>query len=329
MKLNFVSRIIESIVDELNATLVLEPKYKFGGYIEFDNGVRTFFVESAFDINPMGASRMAKDKGYTNHFLNSFGFSIPEYDTFANSVLDKYLNLPMSGFQLGRAFCENIGFPLIIKPNDGTKGSDVYKINNHEEYDSVGQTVFEKNRVVMIQKFVAGNDYRIVVFKNEVICAYERKGLEILGDGRSTVMELLEKKKRVEKLNLDDPRIKFKMNSHRISFETVLEEQRKIKLLDVNNLSLGGSAIDKTPLISDYFKEIAIEASQKMGLNFCGVDIMTDSLEDSDCQYNIIEMNSSPGQGNFARLGLKQEKIIKNLYKDILITIKEQKDACQ
>ncbi len=325
MKLNFVTQILESIVHELDAKLVLEPHFRFGGYIEFNNGVRTYYVESAFDINGMGAARLARDKGYTNHFLQSFGFSIPEYQTFPNHVLDKYITSEKSGFDRGREYCVRLGFPIIIKPNDGTKGSDVYKLNSIEEYNHIGKLVFDKNRVVMLQRFVTGNDYRIVVFNNKVVCAYQRIGLQLVGDGESTIWQLLNAKKLIEKLNLEDPRITTKLESYNLTMDSILEKDISIRLLDVNNLSLGGTAIDKSQVISKYFRDIAIQATHQMGLDFCGVDIMTQAIEESDCDYNIIEINSSPGQGNFARLGKEQEQIVKDLYKEILLTIKERK----
>ena len=327
MKDNFVARTIKSLETELNIKVVLEPSYKFGGYIEFDNGIKSYFLETAFDINEMGASRMARDKGYSNHFLKQYGYPIPQYATFGNHILDKYLGLNESGFQLGLKFCYKIGFPVIIKPNDGSKGSGVYKVSNKAEYELKANILLEKTRVMMVQKFVQGNDYRILVFNGKVICAYQRIGLKLVGDGIKTIIQHLENITRIEKLNLQDPRILLTLEEHNLTYESVLPHQEELRLMAANNLSLGGSAIDKTKSISEYFKEQAVNITKQMGLTFCGVDIMTESIESEKTSYSVIEINSSPGSGNFARLGKEQFNIIRNLYADIIKTIKTRKGA--
>jgi D-alanine-D-alanine ligase-like ATP-grasp enzyme len=71
---------------------------------------------------------------------------------------------------------------------------------------------------MLIEKMHAGQDYRVVVFQDEVISAYTRIPLEIIGDGVLSIEELLQRKQvyfiqtgRDTRINTSDPRIQRKL----------------------------------------------------------------------------------------------------------------------
>jgi D-alanine-D-alanine ligase-like ATP-grasp enzyme len=77
-----------------------------------------------------------------------------------------------------------------------------------------------RDRVFLVQKAVNGRDYRIVVLNDEVISAYERTPLTVVGNGRSSVRKLLEKKQDHFAGTGRDP-VKTKPSTKQLPFQSV------------------------------------------------------------------------------------------------------------
>ena len=329
MRLNYVTQRIKQLLPKIGGELILEPQYQYAGCIVFDNGKRSFFKDSSFDVNPQGAVKIAIDKGYTNYFLQRFGFNVPVFDTFAS----ENLNLKQTkGIQEGYEFALKIGFPVILKPNIGTNGNHVYKVNDRIEYFKNARKILTNSDVMMVQAFATGNDFRIGVFDGKVYCAYQRVPLFLIGNGEDTIFALLKSKeasikksKSINSFNWKDERIQTSLKMRNLSFDTVLAQGEKISLLQIANLSLGGQPIDYTNRISKEYQKLAVDIVQKMGLRFCGIDLMTHSIEGNIGDYSLIELNSAPGLSNFATLGINQEKIVDDLYFDMLNFLKNRR----
>ena len=186
--------------------------------------------------------------------------------------------------------------------------------------------VFKLDRVAIVERVLKGKDYRIVVLDDKIISAYQRLPLNVIGDGRSSVRDLLlakqrqfEKSGRDTVLKFNDYRIKAKLNRSHLSFESILEKGRKISLLDNANLSSGGDSIDVTDNVHSGFAIIAIKLTKEMGLRLCGVDLMIEGdIKERPKKYHVIEINSAPGLDNYSRIGEKQARIVEELYLEIV-----------
>lgn len=325
MRQYFVTQKLIKLVPKVGGELIIELQYGYCGCIIFDNGKRTFYKESCLDINTQGAVRIAIDKGYSNYFLQHFGFLVPAFDTFVNEELNRHLKIE-KGIQEGYLYALELGFPVIIKPNAGAKGKHIYKINNKEAYFESAKKLFVDSKIMMVQQFAKGNDFRIVVFDGKVYCAYQRLPLQVIGNGEADVRTLLKQRsnelKGITTFSINDQRIRAKLAELNLSYNDILPKGVKVMLLNIANLSLGGKAIDFTDKISAEYKALAIGITQKMGLRLCGIDLMTDSITGKVNDYSIIEINSAPGYSNFALLGEPQSKIIDGLYLDMLRSIK-------
>ena len=330
MRLPFVSERIIRLAAKINAQVIIEPEYHFVGHITFANKKTTFFKDTSFNINHYGSVQVSKDKGYSSFFLRQFGFKVPESITVFNDKLNDNIKLKRTIID-GERFSSRIGWPVVVKPNDKSKGEGVYKVNNSSEYRFAAEQILKENNVMQIQEFCKGRDFRIVVLDGVVISAYERKPLSIVGNGKSTVLELLTKKQasfendgRDTRFNFNDERIKQNLTNKGLQFESIIEIDHEITLLDNANLSSGGSAIDFTSTIHHEFKELAIDITQKMCLRLCGVDIITADITKCIKEYNIIEINAAPGLDNYAFIGEKQNSIVDDLYMKILIALQNE-----
>lgn len=61
------------------------------------------------------------------------------------------------------------------------------KLLHESEYMETALYILQKTQTFRIEKFYSGNDYRIVVFDDEIISAYQRIPLQITGDGHHTI----------------------------------------------------------------------------------------------------------------------------------------------
>jgi D-alanine-D-alanine ligase-like ATP-grasp enzyme len=188
------------------------------------------------------------------------------------------------------------------------------------------KAVFEIDRVALVQPLVAGLDYRVVVLDKEVISAYQRIPLNVIGDGRSTILQLLRKKQRSfvaasrdTRLKMDDPRIRQKLRHQGHTMRSVLSLGQQVFLLDNANLSSGGDALDVTSAIHSSLKKLAITVTKDMGLRLCGVDLLiVGDISKKPKKVSIIEINSAPGLDHYAQSGKAQEKIVEELYLKVL-----------
>ncbi len=201
----------------------------------------------------------------------------------------------------------------------------VAKVYNKRDYYRVARQIFRKSSVLIVQKFYEGRDYRVVVLDDEVISAYERIALSVVGDGQSSIKELLSRKQqqfikngRDTVIDVDDFRIKLKLRRQRLSLESVPRKGETVQLLDNANLSTGGDALDVTKIIHPDFYQLAVRITKDMGLRLCGVDIITDDISLPPKEYVVIEINGAPGLDNYARMGRDQVKVVESLYLKIL-----------
>lgn len=230
----------------------------------------------------------------------------------------------------GFEYVKEIGFPVIIKPNNFSQGVFVTKIFNKTEYYKVAKKILKATKVMIVERFYEGNDYRIVVLDGKVISAYRREPLNITGDGKSTILELLQTKQqdfkekgRDTKIDMEDYRIQMKLKKHKITFDTIIPQNQTLQLLDNANLSTGGTSHGCTSTIHPDYARLAVHIAKDMELRLCGVDILTDDICKPISDYVILEINSAPGLDNYASMGKEQQKIVEGLYLQILQSLEK------
>jgi D-alanine-D-alanine ligase-like ATP-grasp enzyme len=181
------------------------------------------------------------------------------------------------------------------------------------------------NSGLIVEKFYVGKDYRIVVIENEVIAAYQRLPLSVIGDGESTILELLHQKQenfiqsgRKKIIDFDDFRIKRKLKRQNLNFSSIIPNGKIIYILDNANLSSGGEAVDVTESIHPDFQKLALNVAKEMGLRLIGLDIITHDLTRPMVDYVIIEVNGSPSLTHYASIGDVQIQRVEQLYLKIL-----------
>ncbi|ABA19883.1 cyanophycin synthetase-like protein [Trichormus variabilis ATCC 29413] len=319
-----VTSIIQKIAPQIGAVVVVDPEYELVGHITFKNGKKSFFSTTKLNINGFGSAEIAKDKGYSKFFLKHFGYHVTEGQTFFNQKLCKKIGNERD-IDAGFEYAKLIGFPVIIKPINLSQGKLVTKIHNKTEYYQVAKKILRANAGLIIERFYLGKDYRIVVIDDEIIAAYQRLPLSVIGDGKSNVTELIQRKqdgfiqnlgKKI--IDVDDFRIKRKLQKQSLNLNSVIPNGKVVYLLDNANLSSGGEAVDVTENIHPDFQKLALNVTKDMGLRLMGLDIITQDITRPMVDYVIIEVNGSPGLTHYASIGDIQTKRVEDLYLKVL-----------
>lgn len=327
-----LAKLIKKLGRRLGARVFLEPQFGCAGQIIFKNGVKKYFRNACLDINPLGASEIAKDKDYAAYFLHRLGYPTPIGRVFCTTEWAKSINSTNNPTAAQR-YAKKIGWPIFVKPNSLNRGAHVYKVYNLAELKQVAAAISPHDNNFLIQKVVPGQDFRLVVLDNKLISAYQRLPLSINGDGRSTIRRLLTKKlksfkQRGRQVNtgLNDPRVILHLHHLGLTWKSVPAKGSIISLLDNNNLSSGGQAIDVTEKIHPSWRHLAIKITRDMGLRLCGVDfIIQGGIDQPAKNYCVLEINASPGLNNYLLIGNKQKQAVEQLYLQVLRSLEMKK----
>jgi len=327
-KLPYLTELITKIAPQIGAKVVVEPQWKIAAQVIYPNGIVRSLRMYSLDLNNIASADIARDKDFAKFFMKNRGYPVAEGQTFFEK---KWAETVKSGRTISCAleYARELGFPVIVKPNSKSQGVGVSLVENKKELKSALLEIFKGDKVAIVERYLPGHDYRVVVLDKEIISAYERIPLSVVGDGKSSIISLLKKKqeqfilsKRDTKINFSDPRIKLKLKKRGLTFKSILPKDVKIFLLDNANLSTGGDSIDVTKNIHPGFKKIAVELSRDMGLRIAGVDIMVrngDITQDpKKTSYYIIEINAAPGLDHYVTTGPTQRKIVEEMYLKIL-----------
>jgi len=327
----FLGILLKKIAPKIGAKVIVEPRWNVVGQITFKNGEKKYFRNSSLDLNPLGSSEISRDKDYANFFMARMGYPIiPQSRTFYSTDWAKIISSP-NNIDGAYNYAKKIGLPVIVKPNSGSQGSGVALIHDKKQFYRAMKLIFKQDKVALVQKPVYGRDYRVVVLDNKIISAYERIALNIIGDGVSTIKDLLEKKQkqfisngRDTKIKTTDPRITEKLKNQRLNLFSIPIKNKQIFLLDNANLSTGGDSLDVTNTIHPEFCRIAIKLTKDMGLRLCGVDlIINGDINHAPKKYWILEINSAPGLDHYVKMGQAQKKIVENLYLQVLKSLEK------
>ena len=203
---------------------------------------------------------------------------------------------------------EYVGFPLVIKPVNGNHGRGITtNINSMDEALIAFKEAKEISRLVIVEKFITGEDYRLLVIDNKLVAAAKRTPAHVIGDGKSTIQQLVDEINKDERRGYGHEKVltEISINSLTIELlkengmtpETIVPKGEFVKLKSTANLSTGGTAEDVTDLIHPYNIFMAERISKIIGLDICGIDIMAHDLTKplNESGGAVLEVNAGPG----------------------------------
>lgn len=155
-----------------------------GGYFRLTLGGRSIVCrESLSELTTAIAMNRCQDKRVTLRLLAGAGLSVPEQMVAATPAANA-------------EFVARHG-AVVVKPVEGEQGKGISV--NLTEPDEVEAAIARAGRFcdrVILEQYCEGQDLRVVVIDFKVVAAAVRRPPTVVGDGRSSVGELIDKQSR-------------------------------------------------------------------------------------------------------------------------------------
>jgi cyanophycin synthetase len=285
-----------SIADAALARGIPYRRMTTGSMIQFGWGSKQRRIQAAeIDATSAISESIAQDKELTKKLLASAGVPVP-------------LGREIRSADDAWAAAGEIGLPVVIKPKNGNQGKGVtVNITTREQLLKAFAAAQEFDDEILVERFLPGNDFRLLVVGNKLVAAARRDPPTVVGDGEHTIRQLVDEVNKdprrgtghstsLTKIRFDDIALAC-LAGQGLGADSVPAKGRRVSLRHNANLSTGGTATDVTDDVHPEVAHRAIIAAKMVGLDICGVDMVCDSilkpLEEQG--GGIVEVNAAPG----------------------------------
>jgi cyanophycin synthetase len=237
---------------------------------------------------------IASDKQLTKTLLDQAGCPVPAGET-------------VTALSQAQRVARRIG-TVTIKPLDANQGKGVTTTcSTPEEVERAFEFARKYGRHVIVEEYLRGRDYRVLVTGKKVAAASWRRPPHVTGSGIHSIRELVEIENRnpargdghtniLTKIPLDDIALQV-LAKQGYDFDSIPPEGESVDLRGNANLSTGGTAEDVTDLLPEETRDICIRAARTIGLDVAGIDIVCQDIAQPlrVQRGGIIEVNAAPG----------------------------------
>ncbi|MCZ8222620.1 MAG: cyanophycin synthetase [Microcystis sp. LE19-84.1B] len=289
----------ETIVKEAQARNIPWLLLSARAMVQLGYGVHQKRIQATLSsFSGILAVELACDKEGTKTILKDGGIPVPR------GTVIQYLD------ELSAAIEEVGGFPIVIKPLDGNHGRGIsIDIKNQQEAEEAYDlaSAASKTRSVIVERYYKGSDHRILVINGKVAAVAERIPAHVVGDGRSTIEELIEITNQdpnrgdghanvLTKITIDKTALNV-LGKQGYELTSILAHGEIAYLRATANLSTGGIAVDRTDEIHPENVWIAQRVAKLIGLDIAGIDVVTDDIRKplKEVDGVIVEVNAAPG----------------------------------
>ncbi|HEQ78803.1 MAG TPA: cyanophycin synthetase [Euryarchaeota archaeon] len=285
-----------SIIDQAKSRGIPHIRLNNHSYVQLGYGVNQRRIQATMtdDTSALGVE-ISDDKERTKQILSSMGVPVPK--GYSTKELDEGLKI-----------AQQIGYPVVVKPLIGNHGRGITTdVRVNEDFEIAFNNAKKVCDTVLIERFLVGDDFRILVIDGKFVAAALRIPAYVTGDGKHTIQELL------DEINKDPARgfghekiltrIKVDYMTQRLLFmkkltlESILPDGEELPIKSTANLSAGGRAINVTDDVHPMIRSMVERISHIVGLNIMGIDLIAPSLTVplTEEKGGIIEVNAAPG----------------------------------
>jgi cyanophycin synthetase len=238
---------------------------------------------------------ICQEKPLTNLMLKAVGVPVPDGRTVRSS-------------DEAWAVAEEIGVPVVVKPEDGNQGKGVsVNLTGEAEIRSAFEAAHQIRGSVLVERYIEGIDHRLLVVNGKMIAAACRQPAQVIGDGEHSVEQLVKIANKdprrasghsasMTKLSLD-PAADSMLAKQGLGRDSVPARGQAVLLRSNGNLSTGGSATDVTHIVHPRNAQVAELAAQIVNLDVAGVDVICKDITRPLGEQGgaIVEVNAAPG----------------------------------
>jgi cyanophycin synthetase len=241
------------------------------------------------------AEMIAQDKQLTRALLQAVGVPVPE-------------GRPVSDADDAWRAAEELGPPVVVKPQYGNHGRGVAtNLSTHEQVASAYAAAREEGSSILVERFIPGSDYRLLVIGDRLVAAALREPAHVVGDGRSTITELVAEVNRDPRRSDGHATVLSYIKLDAVGLAVLAEQGHtpdsvplaghRVLIRRNGNLSTGGTAEDVTDRVHPEVAVRAVESARAVGLDIAGVDVVAiDIGQPLESQRGaVVEVNAGPG----------------------------------
>ena len=235
------------------------------------------------------AESIAQDKELTRKLLRSVGVPVPEGRVVA-SAEDAW------------AAALELGLPVVVKPQDGNWGRGVsIRLEERAAVEKGFQIAANEGSGVVVERFVPGSQYRVLVVGDEAVAATGGEADHIVGDGQRTIAELVERANQDPSRGRGPSHVLTTLVLDDISLELLRRQGLTPKSVPASGRTVvihynGDLTVDVTDQLSPEVAASCALAARTVGLDIAGMDIIAEDISRSlESQGGaVIEVNASP-----------------------------------
>jgi len=282
------------IVDAATERKIPSIRLTEGNLVQLGYGARQRRIWTAeTDQTSAIAESIASDKDLTKSLLQACGVPVPE-----GRVVDS----PADAWEAA----EEIGVPVVVKPSDGNHGRGVStELMTREEVEAAYALAVDEGSEVLVERFVRGNEHRLLVVAGRVAAAARGESASVLGDGCSSIVELIDSQINIDPrrgttedypLNVvrveDDAAVRLEITRQGFTPDSVPPQGKEV-LIQRN----GNVAFDVTDLVHPSVAATVSLAARIVGLDIAGVDLVAEDISRplDEQRGAIVEINAGPG----------------------------------
>ena len=236
---------------------------------------------------------LADDKIIAKSIIQKAGVNVPK-----SIVLTKDMN----DVDIDEAMEDLYNQKIVVKPRSTNYGTGITVFAEKATKQQIKNAIkyafgFDNN--VLIEEYVKGMEYRFLVIDGKCLSVAHRRNASVVGDGKSTILELINAKNKEDwhlltgcPVKKDKP-VEEYLKVQGLSYDYVVPKGKRIFLRTNSNCSTGGESVDYTDIMPAKFKRVAEKAASAFNAKICGVDIIIEDLKKD--KYAIIEINDNPG----------------------------------
>jgi cyanophycin synthetase len=152
-----------------------------GNLVQLGQGARQRRIWTAqTDQTNAIAAGIARDKDLTKTLLKACGVPVPEGQVVKSA-------------EQAWEVAQDMGLPVVIKPSDGNHGRGVtLDLRRQEHFASAFDVADKEGSEVMVERYIPGDEHRILVVGGKVVAAARGETAWITGDGTHTVAQLID-----------------------------------------------------------------------------------------------------------------------------------------
>lgn len=265
--------------------------------VQYGQGRRSRWIDSTFtqSTSAVGAN-IARDKRMGATLLQRAGLPVPAQRAVgsAEAAVEAAMQL---------------GFPVVVKPADRDGGVGVsVGLADEQSVSRAFERARAHSRRVLVERFVAGRDYRLLVHNGELIWAVERLAAGITGDGRATVAECVDALNAdprrqgpqpvLRPVPLDEEALEL-LRDAGFTPDSVPARGQFLRLRRAANVATGGMPVPALDQVHPDNALLAVRAAAALRLDLAGIDLLIPDIGISwrESGAGICEVNAQPNLG--------------------------------